>query len=78
MAFWKVSLEMWSGCGGGSDGKESAYNAGQLGSIPGWGRSPGEENSNPLQHSCLEKYMDREAWGATVQGIKESQTQMTD
>ena len=60
------------------DGKESAYNAGQPGSIPGWGRSPGEENSNPLQHSCLEKYMDREAWGATVQGIKKSQTQMMD
>ena len=41
-----------------SDGKASAYNAGDLGSIPGWGRSPGEGNSNPLQYSCLENPMD--------------------
>ena len=46
---------------GGSDGKESACNAGGLGSIPGLGRSPGERNSNPLQYSCLENPMDREA-----------------
>ena len=43
---------------GGSDGKMSAYNAGDLGSIPGSGKSPGEENGNPLQHSCLENPMD--------------------
>ena len=43
---------------GGSDGKESACNAGDLGSIPGSGRSPGEGNGNPLQHSCLENRMD--------------------
>ena len=48
---------------GGSDGKESACNAGDLGSIPGSGRSPGEENGNPLQYSCLENPMDREAMG---------------
>ena len=57
----------------GSDGKTSAYNAGDLGSIPGLGRSPGEGNGNPLQCSCLENSMDREApqslvgyspWGA--------------
>ena len=46
---------------GGSDGKASAYNAGDLGSIPGSGRSPGEGNGNPLQHSCLENPMDGEA-----------------
>ena len=42
---------------GGSDGKASVYNAGDLGSIPGWGRSPGEGNGNPLQYSCLERPM---------------------
>ena len=43
---------------GGSDGKASAYNMGDLGSIPGLGRSPGEGNGNPLQYSCLENPMD--------------------
>ena len=47
---------------GGSDGKVSACNAGDLGSIPGSGRSPGEENDNPLQYSCLENSMDWGAW----------------
>ena len=47
---------------GGSDGKASAYKAGDPGSIPGLGRSPGEGNGNPLQYSCLENPMDREAW----------------
>ena len=46
---------------GGSDGKASAYNVGDLGSIPGWKRSPGEGNGNPLQYSCLENPMDRGA-----------------
>ena len=45
-----------------SDGKASAYNAGNLGSIPGSGRSPGEENGNPFQYSCLENPMDGGAW----------------
>ena len=47
---------------GGSDGKASAYNAGDPGSIPGWGRSSGEGNSKPLQYSCLENPMDGGAW----------------
>ena len=53
---------------GGSDGKESGRNVGGLGSIPGLGRFPGEGNGNPLQCSCLENPMDREAWRATVHG----------
>ena len=52
-----------------SVGKESACNAGDLGSIPGSGRSPGEGNGNPLQYSCLENPMDRGAWQATVHGV---------
>ena len=60
MAQWKV--------------KASACNAGDLGSIPGSGRSPGEGNGNPLQYSCLENPMDVGAWGATVHGVAKSQT----
>ena len=59
---------------GGSDGKESACNPGDLGSIPGLGRSPGEGNGNPLQHSCLENSVDRGAWQATVYGVTKSWT----
>ena len=47
---------------GGSDGKASVYNAGDPGSSPGLGRSPGEGNGNPLQYYCLENPMDRGAW----------------
>ena len=47
---------------GGSDGKVSAYNAGDPGSIPGWGRSPGEGNGNPLQYSCPENPVYGAAW----------------
>ena len=54
---------------GGSDGKESAYNTGDLGVIPGLGRSPGEGNGYSLQYSCLENSMDRGAWLATVHGV---------
>ena len=54
---------------GGSDSKASAYNAGDPGSIPGSGRSPGEGNDYPLQYSCLENSMDRGAWQATVHGV---------
>ena len=55
---------------GDSDGKESACNAGDLDSIPGLGRFPGEGNGNPPQYSCLENSMDRGAWQATVHGIE--------
>ena len=58
----------------GSDGKEPACNAGDPGSFPGSGRSPGEENSNPLQCSCLENSVDRGAWRTTVYGVAKSQT----
>ena len=57
---------------GGSDGKESACNVGDLGSIPRLGRSPGEGNGSLLQYSCLENSMDRGAWQATVHGVTES------
>ena len=55
---------------GGSDGEESACNAGNLDSIPGSGRCPGEGNGNPLQYSCLENSMDREAWQVKVQSVE--------
>ena len=59
---------------GSSDSKESAYNAGDLCSIPGSGRSPGEGNGNPLQYSCLENPIDWGSWQATVYGVAKSQT----
>ena len=58
----------------GSAGKETACDAGDLGSIPGLGRSPPGGNGNPLQYSCLENPMDREAWWATVHGVTKSWT----
>ena len=69
-AFFRVSLKQWFYISfpGTSDGKESACNAGDLSSIPGLGRSPGEGNDNPLQYSCLEKSMDRGAWWAIAHG----------
>ena len=57
---------------GGSDGKESACNAGEPGLIPGLGRFPGEGNGNLLQYSCLENPMDRGTWWATVHVVAES------
>ena len=59
---------------GGSEVKVSAWNAGDQGSIPGSGRSPGERNGNPLQYSCLENPMDKGASQATVHRIAESDT----
>ena len=61
---------------GGSAGKESTCNAGDLGSIPGLGRSPGERKGNPLQYSCLGSPMDGGAWWATVQGVSKSWTRL--
>ena len=61
-----------------SVGEESACNAGDLGLIPGLGRSPGEGNGNPLQYSCLENPMDRGAWQATVHGVTMSRIQLSD
>ena len=63
---------------GGSDGKASAYNAGDPDSIPGLGRSTGEGNGNPLQYSCLEKPMVCEAWYTTVHGVEKSGTGLRD
>ena len=63
---------------GGSDGKESAGNAGDLGSIPGSGRSPEEGNGNPLQHSFLVNPMDGGTWQATVHEVAKSRTQLSD
>ena len=72
------SYTCFKGFPGGSEGKASAYNAGDLGSIPGLGRSPGEGNGNPLQYSCLENPMDGGAWGATVHGVAKSRTRLSD
>ena len=63
---------------GGSEVKASACNAGDLGLIPGLGRSPGEGNGNPLQYSCLENPMDGGAWWATVHGVAKSRTRLSD
>ena len=65
-----IRLYISLGFPGSSDGKAFAYNAGNLGSIPGLGRSPGEGNGNPLQYSCLGSPMDREVWQATVLGLQ--------
>ena len=62
---------------GDSDGKEFPCNAGDLGSIPESGRSPGGHD-NPLQYSCLENSMDRRAWGAAVHGVTSSLTRLSD
>ena len=64
-----------------SSGKEFAYNsgdAGDVGSIPGLGRSSGGGNGNPFQYSCLENPMDGGAWGATVHRVTKSWTQLSD
>ena len=63
---------------GGSDGKASAYDAGDPGSIHGWGTSPGGGNGNPLQDSCLENPMDGGSWWATVHGVAKSWIQLSD
>ena len=62
---------------GSSDGKESACNAGDPGSVPGSGRSTGEGNGNLLQYSCMENPMDRGAWWATVHAVAKSWTRLS-
>ena len=73
----KISHVKW-GFSGGSEVKVSASNVGDLGLIPGLGRSPGEGNGNPAQYSCLENPIDRGAWWATVHGVAKSQTRLSD
>ena len=71
----------WGSLGGfpcSSGGKESACNAGDLGSIPGSGRSPGGGNGNPLQYSCLENPMDRGTWQTVIHGVTKSWTRLSD
>ena len=67
-------IQYCMGFPGGSDGKESACNAGDPASTSGLGRSPGEGNGNTLQFSCLENSMDRGGWQATVHGVAKSWT----
>ena len=68
----KDVLSLGWGFPSGSDGKESACDAGDLSLIPGLGRSPGEGNDNSLQYSCLGNPMDRGAWQAIVHGVAEN------
>ena len=83
---WKILKEMGIldhltcllGFPGGSEVKASACNVGDLGLIPGSGRSLGEWNGNPLQYSCLENPLDGGAWWAIVHGVTKSQTQLSD
>jgi hypothetical protein len=72
--FTMPSLILTLGLPGGADGEASAYNVGDLGSVPGLGRSPGEGHDNPFQYSCLKNPRDRGAWWATVHGVTKSQT----
>ena len=67
------TVNLSRGFPGGSDGKQSACNAGDPGSIPGSGKSPGEGNGNSLQYSCLVNSMDRGAWWTMVHGVTKSQ-----
>ena len=60
---WYMELPQWF------SGKKSACNTGDVGSIPGLGRSPGKGNGNPLHYSCLDNFMDRRAWRATIHGF---------
>ena len=74
---WNLKLKQakpLEGFPGSSAGKESTCNAGNPGSIPGLGRSPGEGNGNPLQYSCLENSMDRGSWWVAIHVVTKSQT----
>ena len=76
MSLGYVSLS--KGFPGSLDSKASAYNMGDLGLIPGSGRSPGEGNGNPFQYSCLENPMVGGAWWATVHRVAKSRTPLSD
>ena len=78
--FWnlKATLLDTGGFPGGLDGKESACNAGDPGSILGSGRYPGEGNGYPLQYSYLENFMDRGYWNVTVHGVPKSRIPLSD
>ena len=76
--FWSATLHITPGFPAGSDGKASASNAGDPGSFPGLGRSPGGGNGNPLQYSFRESPMDGGAWSGTVHGVTKSQTCLSD
>ena len=82
LRYYSPCLSEFNLCGvyfpGGSDSKASAYNAGDLGSVPGSGRSPGEGNGNPLQYSSLENPIGGGAWWAAVNGVTKSQIQLSD
>ena len=81
---WEIGVDVYTllhvkgGFPGGSDGEEPACSAGDLGSIPGSGRSLGEGNGNPLQYSCLENPRDRGTWQTIVHGVAKSQRQLSD
>ena len=72
-----MQLYLEKGFPGGSDGKESAFNAGDPHSIPGRERSPGEWNGNPLHYSCPENPTKREAWQATIHGVTKNWTRLS-
>ena len=75
---FKMLFRFVMGFPGGSEVKVSACNVGDLGSIPGSGRAPGEGNGNPLQYSCLDNPMDGGAWWAIVHEVAKSQTRPSD
>ena len=75
--YYKQYSSIW-GILDGSDGKESACNERDPGSIPGSGSSPGEGFGNQLQYFCLENSTDRGAWRATVDGVAKSQARLSD
>ena len=76
VSLWRQNDSSLEFCG--SAGKESTWDAGDLGLVPVLGRSPGEGNGNPIQYSCLENPMNGEAWQATVHGVKKSHSDMTE
>ena len=74
----QAKTTLYSTYTGGTSGKESTFSAGDGGSVPGLGRSPGGGNGNPLQYSWLENSMGRGVWWTTVHGLKKSQTWLRD